>query len=147
MADLRELYQEVILDHNKSPRNFRKLDNPTHMAEGFNPLCGDHYWVYLTVQDGVIEEITFEGSGCAISKAAASLMTSLLKGKPVSEAEKLFERYRAMVTGQGGGDPAEMGRLVVFSEVKNYPTRIKCAVLPWHTLHAALSGEQTASTE
>ena len=147
MADLRELYQEVILDHNKSPRNFRKLDNPTHMAEGFNPLCGDHYWVYLTVQDGVIEEITFEGSGCAISKAAASLMTSLLKGKPVSEAEKLFERYRAMVTGQGGGDPSEMGRLVVFSEVKNYPTRIKCAVLPWHTLHAALSGEQTASTE
>ncbi|MEJ5299052.1 MAG: SUF system NifU family Fe-S cluster assembly protein [Armatimonadota bacterium] len=147
MADLRELYQEVILDHNKSPRNFGKLESPTHQAEGYNPLCGDHYWVYLTVSDGIISDIAFEGSGCAISKAAASLMTSLLKGKPVSEAEKLFERYRAMVTGQGGGDPSEMGRLVVFSEVKNYPTRIKCAVLPWHTLHAALAGEQTASTE
>jgi len=147
MADLRELYQEVILDHNKSPRNFGKLESPTHQAEGYNPLCGDHYWVYLTVTDGSISDIAFEGSGCAISKAAASLMTSLLKGKPVSEAEKLFERYRAMVTGQGGGDPSEMGRLVVFSEVKNYPTRIKCAVLPWHTLHAALTGEQTARTD
>ncbi len=147
MSDLRELYQEVILDHNKSPRNFRKIENPTHHAEGFNPLCGDHYWVYLVVEDGKIADISFEGSGCAISKAAASLMTSILKGKPLEEAEQLFERYRAMVTGQGGGEPSEMGRLMVFSEVKNYPTRIKCAVLPWHTLHAAMTGEQTATTE
>lgn len=147
MADLRELYQEVILDHNKQPRNFRKMDEANRTAEGYNPLCGDHYTIYLHVQDDVIQDISFDGSGCAISKASASLMTTLLKGRTIPEAERLFESYRGMITGASSGDPSQMGKLQVFSEVKNYPTRIKCAILAWHAMHAALEGKEAATTE
>lgn len=149
MPDLRELYQEIILDHNRSPRNFGKLAEANRQAEGFNPLCGDHYWVYARVDEvGVIQEVSFEGTGCAISKASASMMTAALVGKTVDEAEALFESYRDMVVGAGaqGGQDVGLGKLVVFSEVGNYPTRIKCAILAWHTLHAALHEAQEPVT-
>ncbi len=145
MTDLRELYQEVILDHNKSPRNFGRLPSANRQAEGFNPLCGDHYNVYLRLEDGIIQGVSFDGTGCAISKASASMMTSALIGKTVEEAENLFERYHQMVT--GGVQSADMGKLTVFSEVGNYPSRVKCAILAWHTMHAALNGEQSVTTE
>lgn len=149
MADLRELYQEVILDHNKNPRNYKKLEPCSHNAEGFNPLCGDHYNVYLNLEEGVIREIGFEGSGCAISKAAASLMTTSVKGKSPEEAATLFESYRKMITGESTpDDPSTMGSLQVFAEVGKYPARVKCALLAWHTLTAALEGKQNSvSTE
>lgn len=143
MADLRELYQEVILDHNKSPRNFGKLAGANRSSEGYNPLCGDHYHVYAHVEDGVVQDVTFDGSGCAISKAAASMMTTMVKGKTVAEAETLFESFRKMVTGEGGpaAPAAELGKLKVFSEVCHYPARVKCAILAWHTMSAAITGE------
>lgn len=149
MADLRELYQEVILDHDKNPRNFKKLEPCSHNAEGFNPLCGDHYNVYLNLEEGVIREIGFEGSGCAISKAAASLMTTSVKGKSPEEAVTLFEAYRKMITGEAAPeDPSKMGSLQVFAEVGKYPARVKCALLAWHALIAALEGKQNSiSTE
>lgn len=146
MADLRELYQEIILDHNKSPRNFCKIDEPNRQAEGFNPLCGDHYSVFVKVVDDTIQEVSFEGSGCAISKAAASMMTSAVKGKSTTEAEAAFENYRKMITGEKGYNKDALGKLMVFSEVCNYPTRIKCAILCWHTLHAALNQLQEPVT-
>jgi nitrogen fixation NifU-like protein len=147
MSELRELYQEVILDHNRKPRNFRRLEGANRTAEGYNPLCGDQVRVYLDVEDGLIRDIAFEGSGCAISRAAASMMTTSVKGKTVAEAEALFDRFHHMLTGNGA-DPAELGKLAVFSGVCEFPTRIKCATLPWHTVHAALTGrEATASTE
>lgn len=148
MADMRELYQEVILDHNKAPRNYRKPQDANREAEGFNPLCGDHYTVFARVEDGHITDVGFEGAGCAISKAAASMMTSAVKGKTVEEAESYFENFRQMITGSPNFDRDALGKLMAFSEVCNYPTRIKCAVLCWHTLHAALNGLQEAvSTE
>jgi nitrogen fixation protein NifU and related proteins len=149
MADLRDLYQEVILEHSKAPRNFRELKDADHKAEGYNPLCGDHFTVFLQMQGDSIRDITFQGSGCAISKASASMMTQSLKGKTIKDAEELFERFHQVVTGQhGNGTQAELGKLAVFSGVSEFPTRVKCATLAWHTLQAALEGKQDAvSTE
>ncbi len=141
MSELRELYQQVILDHNRKPRNFRKLPHPTSTAEGFNPLCGDRVAVELEVEDGVIRDIAFQGSGCAISKASASMMTSALKGKPLAEAEHAFEQFHQMLTESRPADAPvpPLGKLVVFEGVREFPSRVKCATLPWHTLHAALA--------
>lgn len=147
MSELRELYQETILEHSRKPRNFGVLDPASHKAEGYNPLCGDHYTVFLDVKDGSIQNVSFEGSGCAISKASASMMTQALKGKTTAEAEALFTRFHDLVTGHGGS-PESMGKLAVFGGVSEFPLRVKCATLAWHTLRAALSGEQQAiSTE
>ena len=147
MSELRELYQETILEHSRKPRNFGILETANHKAEGYNPLCGDHYTVFLDVKDGAIQNLSFEGSGCAISKASASMMTQSLKGKTTAEAEALFTKFHDLVTGHG--DPAaEMGKLAVFGGVSEFPLRVKCATLAWHTLRAALRGEQQAvSTE
>ena len=143
MSDLRELYQQVILDHNKSPRNFKVLEHANHSSEGFNPLCGDHINVYLKMDGDRIDEVTFQGSGCAISKASASLMTAAVKGKTRQEAEEMFTRFHDLVTGdpQVVPDTSAVGKLAVFAGVREYPTRIKCATLAWHTLHAALDDQ------
>ncbi len=140
MSDLTQLYQEVILDHNKSPRNYRKCDNCNHESEGFNPLCGDHLWVYLNLENDKIKDISFQGNGCAISKSSASLMTSILKGKSKEEAEKLFEIFHKVVTSKVGEeiDLSELGKLAVFAGVRDYPARVKCASLAWHTMLNAL---------
>jgi len=150
MSELRELYQQVILDHNRKPRNFRRLASPTEGAEGYNPLCGDRVTVEIVREDELIRDIGFQGSGCAISRASASMMTANLKGKTVAEAEEVFERFRAMLTESqpGEGAPAQLGKLAVFAGVREFPSRIKCATLPWHTLHAALAGKtEPVSTE
>lgn len=156
MADLRELYQEVILEHSKAPRNFREIQGANRKAEGYNPLCGDHFTVYLDVEDGStpeggkIRDISFQGSGCAISKASASMMTQSVKGKSKAEAEKLFDQFHNLVTGQvsADGNRADLGKLEVFAGVSEFPVRVKCATLAWHTLRAALKGQmETASTE
>jgi len=149
MSDLRELYQQVILDHYKRPRNFQKMECANRHAEGYNPLCGDQITVYLQMDGDVIKEISFQGAGCAISQSAASLMTTALKGKTKAEAEELFKKFHDMVTGEGAGaDPMELGKLAVFCGVSEFPVRVKCASLPWHTLHAALEGKDVPiSTE
>jgi nitrogen fixation NifU-like protein len=150
MSDLRELYQEVILDHNRRPRNFQKLDGANRTAEGYNPLCGDEITVYVRLEDGAIKDISFQGSGCAISKASASMMTASLKGKSKVDAEALFETFHKMVTADLSVtfDPLEVGKLAAFSGVREFPVRVKCATLPWHTLHAALEGKgEPVSTE
>jgi nitrogen fixation protein NifU and related proteins len=150
MADLRDLYQDVILEHSKAPRNFRELSGANHKAEGFNPLCGDRFTVYLDLDGDSIRDISFQGSGCAISKASASMMTQSLKGKTKADAEKLFGRFHDMVTGREppNREYSELGKLTVFSGVSEFPVRVKCATLAWHTLHAALEGRQDAvSTE
>lgn len=150
MPDLRDLYQEVILEHSKAPRNFRQLAGANRKAEGFNPLCGDHFTVYLEVEGDSIRDIAFQGSGCAISKASASMMTQSLKGKTMAEAEKLFDEFHKLVTGaaKNNGGAKDMGKLAVFSGVCDYPARVKCATLAWHTLQAALEGKQDkVSTE
>ena len=148
MSDLRDLYQEVILDHHRKPRNFRKLDHPTQHAEGYNPLCGDRVTVEVALDGDVIRDIGFQGSGCAISRASASLMTADLKGKDVAEAEATFARFRAMLTEAAADPSAELGKLGVLAGVREFPSRIKCATLAWHTLHAALSGRgESVSTE
>jgi nitrogen fixation protein NifU and related proteins len=150
MADLRELYQDVILEHSKAPRNFRALEQANHKAEGFNPLCGDRYTVYVEMEGDRIRDIAFQGSGCAISKASASMMTQSLKGKTIAEAEELFKNFHDVVTGQApaGSNEAELGKLKVFSGVCEYPVRVKCATLIWHTLRAALEDKgDTVSTE
>jgi nitrogen fixation NifU-like protein len=148
--DLRELYQEVILDHSKKPRNFRVLAGANRSAEGHNPLCGDRASVYLLVEGDVVRDATFQGSGCSISTASASMMTDALKGKTVAEAKALFERFHELVT----ADPskvatasAELGKLAVFAGVHEFPMRVKCASLAWHTMKAALEGGARASTE
>lgn len=147
VRELRDLYQEVILEHSKKPRNYGLLSSANHKAEGFNPLCGDHYTVFVNVQDGAISEIAFQGAGCAISKASASMMTQSLKGKSTEEAEALFTRFHDLVTGHGG-DTGQLGKLAVFAGVSEYPLRVKCATLAWHALMAALRGEdQAVSTE
>jgi len=150
MSDLRELYQEVILDHNKRPRNFRAIAPPSQKAEGFNPLCGDRITVYVRMNGDLIEDVSFEGSGCAISKASGSLMTAALKGRTVTEADSLFQEFHTMVTSPADV-PIETGRLdklIVFSGVREYPVRVKCASLAWHTLRAALEARQdVVSTE
>jgi nitrogen fixation NifU-like protein len=150
MSDLRELYQEVILDHHKKPRNFRTLPGPARHVEGFNPLCGDKLTVYLTVENGVVKDISFQGSGCAISTASASVMTEAVKGKPLAEVEKLFKAFHELVTGPADEvpDTDHLGKLAVFAGVREFPMRVKCATLAWHTLHAALEGkEEPVSTE
>ena len=150
MTGLSELYQEVILDHNNSPRNFREIDGATQIAEGYNPLCGDRVVVYLQLDNDVMGDISFQGSGCAISKASASMMTASLKGKTRTEAEDLFQRFHSMVTGAADTaiDPQALGKLAAFSGVRQFPARVKCANLAWHALHAALDGKrETVSTE
>ena len=150
MPDLRDLYQDVILEHSKAPRNFRALASANRKAEGFNPLCGDRFTVYLDLEGDAIRDISFQGSGCAISKASASMMTQSLKGKSKADAEKLFGRFHDMVTGHEPSDneQAELGKLTVFSGVSEFPVRVKCATLAWHTLQAALEGKQdSVSTE
>jgi nitrogen fixation protein NifU and related proteins len=144
-----DLYQQVIMDHNKKPRNFGKLECATHAAEGFNPLCGDHLWVYVQVDQGQIQEVGFDGAGCAISKASASMMTMALKGKSVSEVKATFQQFNDMLTGKLNPetDPHELGKLKVFSGIWKYPSRVKCAVLAWHALKGALDKVQTVSTE
>lgn len=150
MSDLRDLYQQVILEHNKSPRNYKKLENANHTAEGYNPLCGDHINLYLHMDGDVISNISFQGSGCAISKASASMMTASLKGKTRAEAEAIFDKFHRMVTrdSQAAFSPDELGKLAVFSGVCEFPARVKCASLAWHTLHAALEDKgEPVSTE
>ena len=148
MADLRELYQELILEHSKAPRNYRELKSADHKAEGYNPLCGDRFTVCVQMQGDSIQDIAFQGSGCAISKASASMMTQSVKGKTKQEARELFERFHRTVTGKTNGTSADLGKLAVFSGVAEFPTRVKCATLAWHTLQAALEGKQEAvSTE
>lgn len=147
MSDLSELYQEVILDHNKRPRNFRAVECPSHSAEGYNPLCGDRLTLTLTVADGRVTDVGFQGSGCAISKASASLMTDAIKGRPVDEVKALFERFHRMVTTPPDVSVEDLGKLSVLSGVREFPVRVKCASLAWHTLKAALAQQQAASTE
>jgi nitrogen fixation NifU-like protein len=145
-----DLYQQVILEHNKKPRNFGKLDPCTHSAEGFNPLCGDHLWVHMKVSpDGLIEAVTFEGAGCAISKASASMMTVELKGKTVDQARTLFKEFHGLLVGElkPDVDPNSLGRLKIFSGIWQYPARVKCAALSWHTMNGALSRLAQVSTE
>ena len=146
--ELKELYQQVILDHNKSPRNFRPMENATQHAEGYNPLCGDHVDIYLLIEDGIIKDVSFKGEGCAISKASASLMTSILKGKTKEEAEKLFEKFHDLVTGKLGENVTidDLGKLAVFTGVQEFPVRVKCASLAWHTMINAIKGEQEKVT-
>ena len=150
MSELRELYQEVILDHSKKPRNFRSLDSASHKAEGYNPLCGDRITLYLQVEAGAIKDVSFQGSGCAISKASASMMTAGLKGKDLTQALELFQEFHKMLAGNRDQkfDKDRLGKLAVFSGVSEFPVRVKCATLPWHTFRAALEGaKQTVSTE
>ena len=142
IADLRDLYQEVILDHNKNPRNFRKLATATHHAEGFNPLCGDKVSVFLHIEGGHVRDVSFEGSGCAISTASASLMTESLKGKSMDEVRVLFERMHLLLTSEDEDIKLdELGKLAAFAGVREYPMRVKCASLAWHTLIAAADGK------
>jgi nitrogen fixation NifU-like protein len=148
MSDTRDLYQEFILDHHKKPRNFGTLKDANRESEGYNPLCGDRITIYLMVEDNVIKEVAWEGSGCAICTASASVMTETLKGKTLEAAEELFGRFRDLVT----GDPCEtpetegLGKLAVFFGVREYPVRVKCATLPWHTLQAAMRGHKEEAT-
>ncbi len=147
MSDLRDLYQEVIFDHNRHPRNFGALPDANRHAQGFNRLCGDRLTLHLKVQDGIIQDVRFEGSGCAISTASASLMTEALKGKTETEANALFEGFHHMVI-EGGEAPANLGKLTVLAGVSEFPARVKCATLAWHTMNAALHDHQDpVSTE
>lgn len=149
-SEFRELYQDIILDHNRSPRNFGKLEDATHVLKGQNPVCGDNYRIYLKVKDGVIEDIRFEGAGCAISKASASVMSTVIKGKTIEQADRYFELFHKIVTGEE--DPArhleELGKLAAFAGIAEFPVRVKCATLAWHTMHNALHGKsEPVSTE
>ena len=141
MSDLSDLYQEVILDHNRRPRNFRAIEEATRTQEGFNPLCGDRLTLYVTLDGNIIRDVAFQGSGCAISKASASLMTEALKGKTVEEARALFDRFHDMVLSSPETPVSDLGKLAVFGGVRDYPTRVKCASLAWHTLKAAVAGD------
>jgi nitrogen fixation NifU-like protein len=147
--DSRALYQEMILEHNKKPRNWGLLADATHKAEGLNPLCGDHIHVSLKLNGEQVEAVGFEGEACAICKASASMMTVAVKGKSLADAEQMVQEFRDMTTGKldTAAAPHHLGRLTVFAGVRDLPTRVKCAILPWHTLHAAFAGSDTASTE
>ncbi len=149
MSELNDLYQEVILDHNKNPRNFREIEAATQTADGNNPLCGDALRVYVEMEDDRVKDVAFKGSGCAISKASASMMTQAVKGKSKAQADALFDEFHRMVIGELDADEEEnsLGRLKIFAGVLEFPARVKCASLSWHTLHAALSGETEISTE
>jgi len=150
MNDLGELYQQVILDHNRQPRNYHEVDGSNRRAEGYNPLCGDRLKLYARIEDGVVRDVGFIGSGCAISKASASMMTEAIKGKPLAEVEKIFKAFHGLVTEEppAGGGAVDLGKLVVFSGVREFPMRVKCATLAWHTLRAAIENqEETTTTE
>ena len=149
MSELTDLYQEVILDHNRRPRNFRALDEPSRTQEGYNPLCGDRLTLYVKLAGDIIEDVTFQGTGCAISKASASLMTDALKGKTIVAAREMFDQFHEMVTSSPDMPAADLGKLSVLAGVREYPTRIKCASLAWHTLKAAVSDDKAGpiSTE
>ena len=147
LNELQELYQQVIIDHNHNPRNFREIEHPSHSAKGHNPLCGDKIDIYLTIEDDIITEVSFMGSGCAISKASSSLMTEVLLGKTVIEAQKIFDSVHDMIT-IGKTDSADIGKLAVLSGVHKFPARVKCAILPWHTMKNALEkSTKTTITE
>ncbi|MGH9445725.1 MAG: Fe-S cluster assembly sulfur transfer protein SufU [Terriglobia bacterium] len=145
MSDLRDLYQEVVVDHSKRPRNFRKIEGAERTAQGYNPLCGDRVAVYVKLDGKRLSDVSFEGSGCAISTASASIMTESVKGKTIEEANAMFEGFHDLVTTGNASSSygAPLGKLEVFSNVSNYPARVKCATLVWHTLHSALNGEQS----
>jgi len=147
LSDLTDLYQEVILDHNRRPRNFRVLERATHHAEGYNPLCGDRLALFLEVDGDVIADVGFQGSGCAISKASASLMTDCVKGAPIADARVLFERFHRMVTTPPDEAVEDLGKLSVLAGVREFPVRVKCASLAWHTLKAALDRHEKTTTE
>lgn len=149
MSELNDLYQEVILEHNKNPRNFRAIETATNTADGNNPLCGDALRVYVEMEDDKVKDVAFKGSGCAISKASASMMTQAVKGKTKEEADALFSEFQKMVTGELDAETEEnnLGKLKIFAGVLEFPARVKCASLSWHTLHAALNEEETVSTE
>jgi len=150
MSELKALYQELILDHNKSPRNYRPMDDADRTVEGYNPLCGDHYTVFVKMNNDVVQDISFVGSGCAISKASASVMTTVVKGKKSAEAEALFEKFHRLVTGETKGENhvEELGKLAAFSGVSEFPARVKCASLAWHTMKNALEAKSVVvSTE
>lgn len=152
MSDLKDLYQEVVLDHNRSPRNFRELGDADRKADGYNPLCGDRLTIFLKIEGDVIRDATFKGTGCAISKASASLLTESVKGKTVVEAEALFRRFQQMVTSSTDSDDdfADLGKLFVLSGVREFPVRVKCASLAWHTLRSAMAKDtkdETVTTE
>jgi nitrogen fixation NifU-like protein len=150
MADLKALYQEIILDHNRNPRNFKKMEDASCSVDGYNPLCGDHYTIYLKLENDIITEISFQGSGCAISKASASVMSTVLKGKTRAEAVVWFENFHHLVRGENkrGNIIEEFGKLAAFAGVSEFPARVKCAILPWHTMKNALEEKkETVSTE
>lgn len=148
MNELRDLYQEVILDHKRHPRNFGPLEAASRSVEGYNPLCGDHFIVHVKVEDGIIRDVHFEGEGCAISTASASLMTEAVKGRPVAEALVLFDDVHRLLTIDAPVDSARLGKLAVLAGVREFPSRVKCAALAWHTLKAALEGHaESVSTE
>lgn len=147
LDDLRDLYQEVIFDHNRNPRNFRAMDDADRQIDGFNPLCGDRLTLFIKISDGVISDASFQGQGCAISTASASLMTEIVKGKTEEEAEQLFTLFHKMATGEHV-EMDELGKLAVLAGVCEYPARVKCATLPWHTLDALLKGsDEPVTTE
>lgn len=149
MSELSDLYQEVILDHNKNPRNYREIENADKRADGHNPLCGDQLQVYLSMEDDKVKDVAFKGSGCAISKASASMMTQAVKGKTKEQADVMFAEFRRMVMGEMDTEREEnsLGKLKIFAGVREFPARVKCASLSWHTVHAALAGEDEVSTE
>jgi nitrogen fixation NifU-like protein len=147
MAELSDLYQEVILDHNRRPRNFRTLADATHHADGYNPLCGDRLSLFLRIENDVIIDVGFQGAGCAISKASASLMTDSLKGRPVADARQMFERFHRMVTTPPDVEVEDLGKLSVLAGVREFPVRVKCASLAWHTFKAALDRSAKVTTE
>ena len=147
MSDLSDLYQEVILDHNRRPRNFHALADASHTADGHNPLCGDRLRLYLKVENGIVSDVGFEGAGCAISKASASMMTDAIKGRTVGEVDALFERFHRMVTTPPDRPVEDMGKLSSLAGVREFPVRVKCASLAWHTLKAAMAQQTKASTE
>ncbi len=148
IPSLRELYQQVILDHNRSPRNYRVMENADRSVEGYNPLCGDHYTVYVKFSGKIISDVSFTGSGCAISKASASVMSAAMKGKTRPEAEDLFRDFQTLVKGEASpdADPERLGKLAAFSGVSEFPARVKCAILPWHTFHAAIATNEASVT-
>ena len=148
--DLRDLYQEIILDHNKNPKNFREIDPASHSAEGYNPLCGDKINIFLNIENDQVADVSFQGSGCAISKASASVMTTLVKNKSLAEVKALFENFQGLITGKVEPDMLELGKLAVFAGVRDYPSRAKCATLAWHTVMAAMDAtnkQKEVSTE
>ena len=146
--EFRELYQEIIMDHNRHPRNFRKIEEATHVLDGRNPVCGDHYKIYLKVEDNTVKDVSFEGSGCAISKASASVMTQVVKGKSVKEAKHLFEVFHDIVTGKKTMDDFDenVNKIAAFAGVSEFPVRVKCASLSWHTMNLALTQDMGEAT-